>query len=38
MGFDTCVLPYVCAEECQKGSRIKIIGVKTVQDVIDRLF
>ncbi len=38
MGFDTCVLPYVCAEECQKCSRIKIIGVKTVQDVIDRLF
>ncbi|MCI9144175.1 MAG: DNA repair protein RadA [Lachnospiraceae bacterium] len=38
MGFDTCILPWVCAEECRNGSRIKIIGVKTVQDVIDVLF
>lgn len=38
MGFDTCILPWVCAEECRNGSRIKIIGVKTVQDVIDILF
>ncbi|MCI8799977.1 DNA repair protein RadA [Acetatifactor muris] len=38
MGFDTCIVPWVCAEECRKGSRIKVIGVKTVQDVIDVLF
>lgn len=38
MGFDTCIVPYVCAEECRRNSGIKIIGVKTVQDVIDTLF
>ncbi len=38
LGFDTCILPYVCAEECRKGSRIQIIGVRTVQDVMDGLF
>ncbi len=44
LGFDTCILPYVSAEECRRGSGgpheggMKIIGVKTVQDVIDRLF
>ena len=44
LGFDTCILPYVSAEECRRGlggshgGGMKIIGVKTVQDVIDRLF
>lgn len=45
LGFDTCILPYVCAQECRKGmdaagerGGMQIIGVKTVQDVIDRLF
>jgi len=41
LGFDTCILPYVCAEECRKNSnskKIKIIGVKMVQDVIGSLF
>lgn len=38
LGFDTCVLPSVCAEECRKENGIKIIGVRTVQDVIEKLF
>ena len=45
LGFDTCILPYVCWEECRKGQgraweegTMKIIGVKTVQDVMDVLF
>jgi len=38
LGFDTCVVPYVSAEECKKGSNIRIIGVKNVQEAIDRLF
>lgn len=38
MGFDTCVVPEVCAEDCRKRSRIKIIGVKTVQDAMDSVF
>lgn len=45
LGFDTCILPYVCGEECRKGQgraweegTMKIIGVKTVQDVMDVLF
>lgn len=38
LGFETCILPAVCAEECRKNSKIKIIGVSTVQDAIDALF
>ncbi len=38
LGFETCILPFVCQEECRKNSKIQIIGVKTVQDVIDRIF
>lgn len=38
LGFDTCVVPYVSAEECKKGSNIRIIGVRNVQEAIDRLF
>ena len=38
LGFETCVVPYVCAEDCRKNSGIEIIGVRTVQEVIDRLF
>lgn len=41
LGFDTCILPFVCAEDCGKNSRsnkIKIIGVRTVQDVMKYLF
>ena len=38
LGFETCILPWVCAEECRKGAKIEIIGVRTVQDVMDRLF
>ncbi len=45
LGFEICVLPWVSAEECAReggrgksGAGMKIIGVKTVQDAIDRLF
>lgn len=38
LGFETCIVPFVCAEECRKNSKIEIIGVKTVQDAIDRIF
>jgi len=43
LGFDTCILPFACAEDCRKNnhgknSSIKIIGVRTVQDVINSLF
>lgn len=38
LGFDTCVLPYVCAQECRDFTKIRIIGVKTLQDAVDRLF
>lgn len=38
LGFETCVLPAVSAEECRKNSKIKIIGVSTVQDAIEVLF
>ena len=36
LGFDTCILPAVCAEDCKKNSGIKIIGVRTVQEAMDR--
>ena len=38
LGFETCILPWVCAEECRRSAKIEILGVRTVQDVIDRLF
>lgn len=38
LGFDTCILPYVCSEECSRGGKIRIVGVRTVQDVIDLVF
>lgn len=37
LGFEVCVVPYVCMQDCQKNSKIKIIGVKSVQDAIDSL-
>uniref|UniRef100_UPI0040563AAA DNA repair protein RadA n=1 Tax=Acetatifactor sp. TaxID=1872090 RepID=UPI0040563AAA len=38
LGFDICILPAVCAEECRKNSKIKIVGVRTIQDAMDYLF
>lgn len=35
LGFTTCIVPYVCAEDCRKNSRIRVIGVRTVQDAIN---
>ena len=37
LGFETCIVPFVCAEDCRKTGGIEIIGVKTVQDAIDRI-
>ncbi len=37
LGFEVCILPRVCAEACKGEGKIKIIGVKTVQDAIDYL-
>ncbi len=36
LGFDTCILPAVCAEDCKKASSIRIIGVRKVQEAMDR--
>lgn len=38
LGFDTCIVPYVCAEGCRKGRSIKVIGVKNVQDAMESVF
>ncbi len=38
LGFQTCVVPFVCAADCQKNSGIEIIGVKSVQEAIQALF
>ena len=35
LGFTTCIVPYVCAEDCRKNSGIRVIGVRTVQDAIN---
>lgn len=37
LGFDTCVVPYVCAEDCKKGSKIKVLGVRNIQEAMDLL-
>ncbi|MCI9338288.1 MAG: DNA repair protein RadA [Lachnospiraceae bacterium] len=38
LGFQICFLPAVCLEECASSGGMRLVGVKTVQDVIDRLF
>lgn len=38
LGFETVIVPWVCAQDCRRNSNMEIIGVKTVQDVIDRFF
>jgi DNA repair protein RadA/Sms len=38
LGFTACVVPAVSAEDLKKNSRMEIIGVRTVNDAIDRLF
>jgi DNA repair protein RadA/Sms len=35
LGFATCVLPEVSAKALKEVKGIKIIGVKSVQDVVD---
>ena len=37
LGFETCIVPFGCAGDCRKVSGIEVIGVKTVQDAIDRI-
>lgn len=37
LGFEICIVPEVCAEECRKNSSIKVIGVKNVQEAMDFL-
>ena len=37
LGFEVCVLPWVCAQDCGKNGKIKLLGVRTVQDAIDKL-
>lgn len=37
LGFETCVMPKICAEGLSGLDRIKIIGVSSVQEAIDRL-
>ncbi|MCH5343034.1 MAG: DNA repair protein RadA [Acetatifactor sp.] len=37
LGFDTCVVPYVCAEECKKNSKIKVLGVRNIQEAMELL-
>ena len=37
LGFEICVLPAVCAEGLKSAGRIRVIGVKNVQDAIDAL-
>ena len=37
LGFDTCILPMVCTKGLKSDSKMKIIGVSTIQDVIDKV-
>ena len=38
LGFQTCIVPQVCAEDCRKNSGIEIVGVRSVQELIERVF
>ena len=37
LGFETCLVPKSNEEDCKKGSKIKVIGVKNVKEAIDFL-
>jgi len=37
LGFEVCIVPYVCMEDCRKGSKIKVLGVRNVQEAMDCL-
>lgn len=37
LGFETCIVPQVCAEDCRKNGRMEVIGVRTVQEAMDRV-
>lgn len=37
LGFTACVMPKVCADSLKNKGKIKVIGVSTVQDAIDRI-
>ena len=38
LGFDTCVLPAVCMKGLKSDEKMRLIGVKNIQDVMDVLF
>ena len=38
LGFQTLIVPQVCAGDCQKNSGIEIVGVRSVQEVMERVF
>ena len=38
LGFDTCVLPAVCMKGLKSDEKMRLIGVKNIQDVMDLLF
>ena len=38
LGFDTCVLPAVCMKGLKSDEKMKLIGVKNIQDVMELLF
>lgn len=38
LGFTTCIVPAVCAQDCQKNSSIEVVGVRSVQEAIEYCF
>lgn len=38
LGFDTCVLPAVCMKGLKSDEKMRLIGVRNVQDAMDALF
>ena len=38
LGFDTCVLPFGCMKGLKSDEKMRLIGVKNIQDVMDLLF
>lgn len=38
LGFHTVIVPEVCAQDCRKSTGIKVIGVRSLQDVMEYIF
>ncbi len=35
LGFTTCMVPYVCAKDCESVAGIEVVGIRNIQEALD---